>query len=219
MTTETTNISLSEQKRKNSQKKNLQYVQEVEKHMRQTDYPESQQETIISEMVEKILAEQKQGVTARKLFDLTPTEYVTSLTVKATKIANEPNTSKWWLGLDGGLLVLGAMMLISGLSAYFQGQTLGLAVLLITGIIGGFAMIILRRYATEMRAGRKGGTLRYILMAVLVIAIWMFVMTMVQIMVPPAINVALDPTVMVIAGAAILALRWYIKRKKNIPSL
>ncbi|EMG27131.1 hypothetical protein X560_0916 [Listeria fleischmannii 1991] len=218
MTIEINNISLSEQKEKLT-KKNLQYVQEVEKHLRQTDYPESQQETIISEMVEKILAEQKQGVTARKLFDLTPTEYVTSLTVKATKIANEPNTSKWWLGLDGGLLVLGAMMLISGLSAYFQGQTLGLAVLLITGIIGGFAMIILRRYATEMRAGRKGGTLRYILMAVLVIAIWMFVMTMVQIMVPPAINVALDPTVMVIAGAAILALRWYIKRKKNIPSL
>ncbi|SQC70662.1 Uncharacterized membrane-bound protein conserved in bacteria [Listeria fleischmannii subsp. fleischmannii] len=165
MTIEINNISLSEQKEKLT-KKNLQYVQEVEKHLRQTDYPESQQETIISEMVEKILAEQKQGVTARKLFDLTPTEYVTSLTVKATKIANEPNTSKWWLGLDGGLLVLGAMMLISGLSAYFQGQTLGLAVLLITGIIGGFAMIILRRYATEMRAGRKGGTLRYILMAV-----------------------------------------------------
>ncbi|EUJ26151.1 hypothetical protein MFLO_14392 [Listeria floridensis FSL S10-1187] len=169
--------------------------------------------------MKKILGQQKQGVTARKLFDLTPTEYVTSLTVKAERTPVDETTGKGWLFLDGALLVLGAMMLISGISAFFQGQTLGLAVLLVTGIVGGFAMIVLRKYSAEMRAGKKGSTLRYILMAVLVVAVWMLVMTGVQIIVPPAINVALSPIVMTVAGAAILALRWYIKRQKNIPSL
>lgn len=60
----------------------------------------------------------EKGITARKLFNLTPTEYVVSLDVKAATV--EQNTDKWWLVLDGGLLVLGAMMLISGISAYFQ---------------------------------------------------------------------------------------------------
>ncbi|MHC5251572.1 DUF1129 domain-containing protein [Listeria kieliensis] len=216
--TETSKPSLEEQKSALT-KKNLQYVQEVEKHLKMTDYEEAQRNEIVREMVEKILEQQKQGVTARKLFDLTPTEYVTSLTVKAERSPGEPTTGKGWLFLDGALLVLGAMMLISGISAFFQGQTLGIAVLVVTGIVGGFAMIILRKYSAEMRTGKKGSTLRYILMAVLVVAVWMFVMTVVQLVIPPAINVALDPTITTILGVIILALRWYIKRQKNIPSL
>ncbi|CAC98135.1 hypothetical protein K1T44_0174 [Listeria innocua] len=200
-------------------KRNLQYVMEVEKHLRGTHYDEEQQEIIIYEMCEKILAEQKKGITARKLFNLTPTEYVVSLDVKAAPV--EQNTDKWWLVLDGGLLVLGAMMLISGISAYFQknAQTLGIIVLVITAVVGGFAMLILRKYASNMRAGQKGGTIKYLLVAVGVIAVWMFVMTIVQVTIPPNINVALSPIVNTVGGAIIIALRFYVKKKKNIPSL
>lgn len=128
----------------------------------------------------------------------------------------EQNTDKWWLVLDGGLLVLGAMMLISGISAYFQknAQTLGIIVLLITAVVGGFAMLILRKYASNMRAGQKGGTIKYLLVAVGVIAVWMFVMTIVQVTIPPNINVALSPIVNTVGGAIIIALRFYVKKKK-----
>lgn len=203
----------------NLTKRNLQYVMEVEKHLRGTHYGEEQQEIIIYEMCEKILAEQKKGITARKLFNLTPTEYVVSLDVKFAPV--EQNTDKWWLVLDGGLLVLGAMMLISGISAYFQknAQTLGIIVLVITAVVGGFAMLILRKYASNMRAGEKGGTIKYLLVAVGVIAVWMFVMTIVQVTIPPNINIALSPIVNTVGGAIIIALRFYVKKKKNIPSL
>ncbi|EAE0331656.1 DUF1129 family protein [Listeria monocytogenes] len=220
MTTETETIKpqLAELKA-NLTKRNLQYVMEVEKHLRETHYGEEQQEIIVYEMSEKILVEQKKGITARKLFNLTPTEYVVSLDVKAATV--EQNTDKWWLVLDGGLLVLGAMMLISGISAYFQknAQTLGIIVLLITAVVGGFAMLILRKYASNMRAGQKGGTIKYLLVAVGVIAVWMFVMTIVQVTIPPNINVALSPIVNTVGGAIIIALRFYVKKKKNIPSL
>ncbi|HAM1450551.1 TPA: DUF1129 family protein [Listeria monocytogenes] len=220
MTTETETIKpqLAELKA-NLTKRNLQYVMEVEKHLRETHYGEEQQEIIVYEMSEKILAEQKKGITARKSFNLTPTEYVVSLDVKAATV--EQNTDKWWLVLDGGLLVLGAMMLISGISAYFQknAQTLGIIVLLITAVVGGFAMLILRKYASNMRAGQKGGTIKYLLVAVGVIAVWMFVMTIVQVTIPPNINVALSPIVNTVGGAIIIALRFYVKKKKNIPSL
>ncbi|WP_163655274.1 DUF1129 domain-containing protein [Listeria sp. PSOL-1] len=217
MVTETEEIkpSLSELKN-NLTKRNLQYVQEVEKHLRDK-YPEKEQDSIVYGMTEKILAEQKSGITARKLFNLTPTEYVASLDVSKASIG-DVETGKWWLALDGGLLVLGAMMLISGISAFFQGQTLGIFVLIITGIIGGFAMLILRKYAAEMRAGKKGGTFRYILVAIGVIVAWMFIMTLVQMSIPPAINVALDPMTTTIIGAFVLALKFYLKRKKNIPN-
>ncbi|EAD7258060.1 DUF1129 family protein [Listeria monocytogenes] len=220
MTTETETIKpqLAELKA-NLTKRNLQYVMEVEKHLRETHYSAEQQEIIVYEMSEKILTEQKKGITARKLFNLTPTEYVVSLDVKAATV--EQNTDKWWLVLDGGLLVLGAMMLISGISAYFQknAQTLGIIVLLITAVVGGFAMLILRKYASNMRAGQKGGTIKYLLVAVGVIAVWMFVMTIVQVTIPPNINVALSPIVNTVGGAIIIALRFYVKKKKNIPSL
>ncbi|MCH4931026.1 DUF1129 domain-containing protein [Listeria monocytogenes] len=220
MTTETETIKpqLAELKA-NLTKRNLQYVMEVEKHLRETHYSAEQQEIIVYEMSEKILDEQKKGITARKLFNLTPTEYVVSLDVKAATV--EQNTDKWWLVLDGGLLVLGAMMLISGISAYFQknAQTLGIIVLLITAVVGGFAMLILRKYASNMRAGQKGGTIKYLLVAVGVIAVWMFVMTIVQVTIPPNINVALSPIVNTVGGAIIIALRFYVKKKKNIPSL
>ncbi|EAH3822761.1 DUF1129 family protein [Listeria monocytogenes] len=220
MTTETETIKpqLAELKA-NLTKRNLQYVMEVEKHLRETHYSAEQQEIIVYEMSEKILSEQKKGITARKLFNLTPTEYVVSLDVKAATV--EQNTDKWWLVLDGGLLVLGAMMLISGISAYFQknAQTLGIIVLLITAVVGGFAMLILRKYASNMRAGQKGGTIKYLLVAVGVIAVWMFVMTIVQVTIPPNINVALSPIVNTVGGAIIIALRFYVKKKKNIPSL
>lgn len=218
LTTETNKPLLAELKA-GLTKRNLQYVMEVEKHLRATHYGEEQQETIIYEMCEKILAEQKKGITARKLFDLTPTEYVVSLDVKSAPV--EQNTDKWWLVLDGGMLVLGAMMLISGISAFFQknAQTLGIIVLLITAVVGGFAMLILRKYATNMRAGEKGGTIKYLLVAVGVIAVWMFVMTIVQVTIPPNINVALSPIVNTVGGAIFIALRFYVKKKKNIPSL
>ncbi|KMT61948.1 DUF1129 domain-containing protein [Paenilisteria newyorkensis] len=202
----------------NLTKRNLQYVQEVEKHLRETgQYGEEQQANLIYEMVEKVLENQKQGVTARKLFDVTPTEYVKALTVKAAPVGE--TAGKWWIALDGGLLVLGAMMLISGVSAIFQGQTLGLAVLFVTFLVGGGAMMVLRKYAGAMRQGEKGGTWKYLLIAMVVILVWMTIMTVVQVVVPAKWNIALEPYPTVIVGVALLALRFYLKRKKNIPNL
>ncbi|MBA3926350.1 DUF1129 family protein [Listeria rustica] len=202
----------------NLTKRNLQYVQEVEKHLRETgQYGEEQQANLIYEMAEKVLENQKQGVTARKLFDVTPTEYVKALTVKAAPTGEV--AGKWWIALDGGLLVLGAMMLISGVSAIFQGQTLGLAVLFVTFLVGGGAMMVLRKYAGAMRQGEKGGTWKYLAIAMVVILVWMTIMTVVQVVVPAKWNIALDPYPTVIVGVALLALRFYLKRKKNIPNL
>ncbi|MBC2170715.1 DUF1129 domain-containing protein [Listeria booriae] len=199
-------------------KRNLQYVQEVEKHLRELgQYGEEQQANMIYEMTEKILENQKQGVTARKLFDVTPTEYVKALTVKATPVGE--TAGKWWIALDGGLLVLGAMMLISGVSAIFQGQTLGLAVLFVTFLVGGAAMMVLRKYAGAMRQGEKGGTWKYLVIAMVVILVWMTIMTVVQVIVPASWNYEMDPYPMVIVGALLLVLRFYLKKKKNIPNL
>ncbi|WP_430534937.1 DUF1129 family protein [Listeria rocourtiae] len=202
----------------NLTKRNLQYIQEVEKHLRDLEqYGEEQQANLIYEMTEKVLENQKQGVTARKLFDVTPTEYVKALTVKAAPVGEV--AGKWWIALDGGLLVLGAMMLISGVSAIFQGQTLGLAVLFVTFLVGGGAMMVLRKYAGAMRQGEKGGTWKYLLIAMIVILVWMTIMTVVQVIVPAKWNIALEPYPTVIVGAALLALRFYLKKKKNIPNL
>ncbi|MBC1605444.1 DUF1129 family protein [Listeria rocourtiae] len=202
----------------NLTKRNLQYIQEVEKHLRDLEqYGEEQQANLIYEMTEKVLENQKQGVTARKLFDVTPTEYVKALTVKAAPVGE--TAGKWWIALDGGLLVLGAMMLISGVSAIFQGQTLGLAVLFVTFLVGGGAMMVLRKYAGAMRQGEKGGTWKYLLIAMIVILVWMTIMTVVQVIVPAKWNIALEPYPTVILGAALLALRFYLKKKKNIPNL
>ncbi|MBC1499154.1 DUF1129 family protein [Listeria weihenstephanensis] len=202
----------------NLTKRNLQYVQEVEKHLRELgQYGEAQQAELVYEMTEKVLENQKQGVTARKLFDVTPTEYVKALAVKAAPVGEV--AGKWWIALDGGLLVLGAMMLISGVSAIFQGQTLGLAVLFVTFLVGGGAMMVLRKYAGAMRQGEKGGTWKYLAIAMVVILVWMTIMTLVQVLVPAKWNYEMDPYPTVIVGALLLALRYYMKKKKNIPNL
>ncbi len=60
LTTETNKPLLAELKA-GLTKRNLQYVMEVEKHLRGTHYGEEQREIIIYEMCEKILAEQKKA--------------------------------------------------------------------------------------------------------------------------------------------------------------
>lgn len=209
-------------------KRNLQYIQEVEKQLKQKDYSDVQLEAKLGEMCTKILEKQKQGVTARQLFDATPTEYVQSLTAKPERGGfikqDEGEASKLWIGIDGGLLIFGVMMLVTGLTGLFQKNSsnveqLGLVVLILTGVMGGFAMIIFRKYATQMKRGAKGGTARYILVALGIVVAWMLIMTVVQTFISKQINIAVNPVAATVIGALAIAARFYLKKKKNIPSI
>lgn len=80
-------------------------------------------------------------------------------------------------------------------------------------------MIIFRKYAQEMKRGSKGGTARYILVALGIVVAWMIIMTVVQAFIPKQINIPVNPIAAVIIGAIAIAARFYVKKKKNIPSI
>lgn len=226
MTNEQTQAD-NEQMKAQLTKRNLQYIQEVEKQLKLQNYSEAQLTTKIEEMCTKILEKQKQGITARQLFNATPTEYVRSLNTKPERGGSrqeEGEASRLWIGIDGGLLIFGVMMLVTGLTSLFQKNSgnvdqLGLLVLILTGVLGGFAMIIFRKYAQEMKRGSKGGTARYILVALGIVVAWMIIMTVVQAFIPKQINIPVNPIAAVIIGAIAIAARFYVKKKKNIPSI
>lgn len=171
-------------------------------------------------MISELIAAQKEGKTAKHLYG-TPTGFASQVEEMPTKKDLAPSPF-WHLWIDGGLLIGGVFALIVGLTALIgdssaNTQSSGIVALIVNFIAGGFAMAILTQNQPDFDAPKKErGTMRYMLIAVVTLVVWIGIITGVSILLPAQLNPVLPSFYYVAIGAVALAARWWFKKEYNV---
>lgn len=197
--------------------KNQEYMIKLNRRLEDANMDKERKTLIFNDMLKHIVAEQPNHVTARTLYG-TATDQARFLIEGKQGVVDKPEerSESWKLWLDGALLLGGMFAIITGIS-FFTGNEeagLGLITLLLNFILGGFAVMIITKYAP--RPGVKGGFIKYILATTLTMVVWIMLMAFGTALIPPAINPLIPgPYTMAIGLLAFLA-KWYLKKKLNI---
>ncbi len=197
--------------------KNQEYMIKLNRRLEDANMDKERQTLIFNDMLKQIVAEQPNHVTARTLYG-TATDQARYLVEGKQGVVDKPveRSESWKLWLDGALLLGGMFAVITGIS-YFTGNEeagLGLITLLLNFILGGFAVMIITKYAP--RPGVKGGFIKYIVATTLTMVVWIMLMAVGTALIPPAINPLIPgPYTMAIGLLAFLA-KWYLKKKLDI---
>ncbi|GEK92184.1 DUF1129 domain-containing protein [Alkalibacterium kapii] len=197
--------------------KNQEYMIKLNRRLDEANVSEERKTIIFSDMLKNILSEQANHNTARNIYG-TVTDQANYLIQGKQGEVKEPveRSATWKLWLDGALLLGGMFSLITGIS-YYTGNTeagLGVTTLLLNFILGGFAVMIITKYAPK--PGVKGGFLKYILATTLTMAAWIMLMAFSTALIPPALNPVIPGSYTLIIGVIAFAAKWYLKRKLDI---
>ena len=123
---------------------------------------------------------------------------------------------------DNVMFIFGLFAVMLGLMRLFTKdtgqQTYGLLTLIIASLFGGYAFYLMYKYIYQYeRPGadksKRPKLWKTMLILVPVFFLWILVFT-VSAMLP--FNIVLDPFIQLVLGAAVFALRWYLKKKYNI---
>lgn len=197
--------------------KNQEYMIKLNRRLDDADMSEERKTIIFNDMLKNIVAEQANHVTARSIYG-TVTDQARYLIEGKRGVVQEPveRSESWKLWLDGALLLGGMFAVITGIS-YFtgnEGAGLGLLTLILNFILGGFAVMIITKYAP--RPGVKGGFLKYVLATTLTMVVWIMLMAFGTELIPAALNPVIPgPYTLAIGLVAFLA-KWYLKKKLDI---
>ena len=201
--------------------KNLQYIVDVERHLRTAAVlPEDQIVTLIDTMVTDVKEAQKKSITARSLFGKAPQQYADEQNEVITK--PKPKEPSWLLrGIDGGLLVMGIMLLAVAGTAFFGKSssnvtTIPISLILMSFFIGGAGMAGMQYYTLRIKEQGRKGLMKYVLYAVIFVIVWMLLAFVFTAILPVKWNIILEPTIAIVLGVVVLLLKWYLKRKFNI---
>ncbi|WP_408868963.1 DUF1129 domain-containing protein [Brochothrix campestris] len=202
-------------------KKNRQYIVDVERHLRTAAVlPADQIKTLVDEMATEVQTAQKQNVTARQHYGKTPQQFAAEQNEVITK--PKPKEASWWLrGVDGGLLVMGIMLLAVAATAFIGKSnesvtSIPISLILMSFVIGGAGMAGMQYYTLKIRDQGKKGLLKYALYAVVFVIVWMLLAFVFTAILPVNWNIVLQPPMAIILGVLVLVLKWYLKRKYNI---
>jgi uncharacterized membrane-anchored protein len=197
--------------------KNQEYMIKLNRRLDDANMSEERKTIIFNDMLKNIVAEQANHVTARSIYG-TVTDQARYLIEGKRGVVQEPveRSESWKLWLDGALLLGGMFAVITGIS-YFtgnEGAGLGLLTLILNFILGGFAVMIITKYAP--RPGVKGGFLKYVLATTLTMVVWIMLMAFGTALIPAALNPVIPgPYTLAIGLVAFLA-KWYLKKKLDI---
>ncbi|MCH4177528.1 MAG: DUF1129 domain-containing protein [Streptococcaceae bacterium] len=201
--------------------KNSAYIFDLKKRLRELGKSEIEIQTILEEIMPEIVANQKNGLTARKIFG-TVTEYTLQFenTVGQSEKKVE-NTTPWLMWLDNSLLLLGVLALMNGIlglvSKAGENASYGVLTLFVMAAAGGLVFYLMYHYFYRTEAVNKDrkGWIKGIGIMVLAILVWVLLFSITALL-PAAINPNLTSIPAIIIGAGALALKWYLKRKYNI---
>jgi uncharacterized membrane-anchored protein len=198
-------------------KRNEQYMMSLDKALIAGNISEEKRVVIYNEMLKNLINGQKSGQTARQIYG-TVTERTNDL-LASPKDNNTGRSEDWKIMLDGGLLMGAMFALITGLSAFIgkgQGSEMGIITMILNFIIGGFVILLISKNVPDKNKGKKGNTLRYILVSTSGMLGWMFIMTASMALLPSSINILMSAGVNIAIGVTAFAAKMYFKRKLNI---
>ncbi|EOT39834.1 DUF1129 domain-containing protein [Enterococcus dispar] len=199
-------------------KRNQQYIFDLKKSLEAANLSEAEMATALNEILPILVKEQKGGKTARQLFG-TVSERTEAILAKPEPKKETRPVLMW---ADNVMFIFGLFAVMLGLMRLFTKdtgqQTYGLLTLIIASLFGGYAFYLMYKYIYQYeRPGadksKRPKLWKTMLILVPVFFLWILVFT-VSAMLP--FNIVLDPFIQLVLGAAVFALRWYLKKKYNI---
>lgn len=213
-------VSENRELEKRLTKRNQQYIFDLKKSLDAANLSEEEKAVALHEILPVLVQEQKGGRTARQLFG-TVSERTEAILTKPEAATGESKPVLMWL--DNTLLVLGIFALMTGVMGLFvqeSTQVYGLITLLLMSMIGGWVFYLMYKYIYKYEQPGADKSQRPKIWKVMLILtgsflVWISVIALSSLL-PPVINIILDPVILVALGAASLGGRYYLKKRYNI---
>lgn len=207
-------------------KKNQEFIHIATQQFLKDGKTDAEIKAVFEEVIPKILEEQAKGTTARSLYGA-PTHWAHSFTVKEQYEKEHPkeNDDPKLMIMDSALFITSLFALISALTTVIspdQAVGYGLITLLFVGIVGGIAFywmyhFIYRYYGPDVDRSQRPPFWKSFLIILISMLVWLAVLFGTNFL-PANLNPVLPPITLAILGAALLALRFYLKKRFNIRS-
>lgn len=195
-------------------KKNRDYMFQLDRRLDELNYDHAKKVIVINQMLNEIVQFQEDAITARRMYG-TVTERADKILGLDVQTKEEEKSPTWMLYVDGALLLGGLFGLVNGISAWREPEiNVTLLQLVMNFLLGGLAVLTLTKYRPE--PGKTKGMFKYILATVGVMLVWVFWMSVVQLIAPVALNPVVPPFLVMGIGIAGILARWYFKRKYDI---
>ena len=207
-------------------KKNQEFIHIATQQFIKDGKTDAEIKAVFEEVIPKILEEQVKGTTARSLYGA-PTHWAHSFTVKEQYEKEHPkeNDDPKLMIMDSALFITSLFALVSALTTFFsadQAFGYGFVTLLLVGLVGGFAFYLMyyfvyQYYGPDMDRSQRPPFWKSVLVILASMFLWLLVFFATSFL-PASLNPVLDPLPLAIIGAALLALRFYLKKRLNIRS-
>ncbi|GMC00435.1 membrane protein [Enterococcus thailandicus] len=201
-------------------KRNQQYIFDLKKSLEAANLSEAEKVNALHDMLPVLVKEQKGGKTARQLFG-TVSERTESIISKP--VAPKKSSTPVLMWLDNTLLLLGLLSIMIAITGFFSRETApayGISTLLFGSAIGGWVFYMMYKYIYQYEypgadRSKKPGMLKTLLILGGSTLVWVIAFSATTLL-PPVLNPVLNPIVVIVIGAAALALRYYLKKKYEI---
>ena len=207
-------------------KKNQEFIHIATQQFIKDGKTDAEIKAVFEEVIPKILEEQTKGTTARSLYGA-PTHWAHSFTAKEQYEKEHPkeNDDPKLMIMDSALFITSLFALISALTTFFstdQAIGYGLITLLLVGLVGGLAFYLMyyfvyQYYGPDTDRSQRPPFWKSILVILAAMLLWLAVFFATSFL-PAALNPILAPLPLAVLGAALLALRFYLKKRFNIRS-
>lgn len=206
-------------------KKNQEFIHIATQQFIKDGKTDAEIKAVFEEVIPKILEEQAKGTTARSLYGA-PTHWAHSFTVKEQYEKEHPkeNDDPKLMIMDSALFITSLFALVSALMSFFSNQPVayGLVTLISVGAFGGVAFYLLyhfiyRYYGPDTDRSQRPPFWKSLLVMLATMFAWVLILFLSNFL-PQAINISLPPLVLLVIGGALLALRFYLKKRFNIKS-
>lgn len=201
-------------------KRNQQYIFDLKKSLEAANLSEEEKVKALHDILPTLVSEQKGGKTARQLFG--------TVSERTEAIINKPaeakvNAKPVLMWLDNALLLLGLLSIMIAITGLFSRGTVpayGISTLVFGSAVGGWIFYLMYKYIYQYEypgadRSKKPGMGKTLLILGGTTLIWVLSFSATTLL-PPVMNPLLDPIIIVIIGAAALALRYYLKKKYGI---
>ena len=207
-------------------KKNKHFIHVATQQFLKDGKTDAEIDAIFNEIIPEILKEQSKGVPARTLYGA-PTQWAHNFTLKEQYEKEHPkeNDDPKLMIMDSALFITSLFALVSALTTFFstdQAIGYGLITLLLVGLVGGLAFYLMyyfvyQYYGPDTDRSQRPPFWKSILVILAAMLLWLVVFFATSFL-PANLNPVLAPLPLAVLGAALLALRFYLKKRFNIRS-
>lgn len=202
-------------------KRNQQYIFDLKKSLHAANLSEEELALALHDILPVLVDGQKQGNTARQLFG-TVSERTEAIINKPAPVKETTPVMMW---LDNTMLMFGVFAIVFSLPALLSRSSSpsiygGIITLVVTAMMAGLFFSLMYKYFYQYeRPGadksQKPSNWKRFFVVTGAAFLWIFCM-MFAAMIPTSINIVFEPVVILILGAAVLGLRYFLKKKFHI---